>query len=84
MQIKNNKINFRDDAEKQKYLKEIIAYFQDQRGEEIGVIAAEDILDFFLEEFGEEIYRKAVKDCQKILKEKTSDIDVELQILAGE
>lgn len=30
---------------------------------------------------GEEIYKKALKDCKKLLKEKFDDLEVELDLL---
>lgn len=81
MSKKKNKFEFSSDEQKQKYLNEIIGYFHDERGEEIGLIAAQKFLDFFLDKFGDEIYHKAVNDCQKIIKEKASDLDIELELL---
>jgi uncharacterized protein (DUF2164 family) len=67
-----------------KYLKDIIGFFQDVRKEEIGFLAAEEILDFFTQTMGEEIYRKAIKDCQKMLRERVQDLDIELELLIPE
>ena len=69
------------DKSKEKYIKEIIGYFQDERDEKIGRIAAESILDFFLATIGKEVYRKSIKDCQKLLEESFDDIKLELDLL---
>lgn len=45
--------------------REIITYFKTERDLEIGVIAAEDILDFFLQALVADIYNKAVSDSKK-------------------
>lgn len=45
-------------------------------------MAAEQVLDFFLQTMGEEIYKKAIKDTKKLLKEKMGDLEVELDILS--
>jgi len=81
MSKKKNKLDFESEELKAKYIKEIIGFFQNERNEEIGFIAAEKVLDFFLQTMGEEIYKKAIKDCKKLLKEKIDDLEVELDIL---
>lgn len=81
MRSKTNKFDFESDENKMRYLNEIIGFFQSERNEQIGVIAAESILDFFVQTIGEEIYKKAIKDCQKLLKERFEDLDTELEIL---
>ena len=81
MTKKQNKLDFVSEKTRTKYVNEIIAYFQDERNEAIGVIAAENILDFFLATFGDEIYKKAINDCKKLLREKLEDLEVELEIL---
>ncbi|MBI2038301.1 MAG: DUF2164 family protein [Candidatus Nealsonbacteria bacterium] len=82
MSKKKNKFDFESDVQKIKYIKEIIGFFQSERNEEIGVIAAEKVLDFFLQSMGEEIYKKAIKDCKKLLKERLEDLEVDLDILS--
>jgi uncharacterized protein (DUF2164 family) len=84
MAKKNNRFDFESDELKMKYLKDIIGFFQDVRKEEIGFLAAEEILDFFTQTMGEEIYRKAIKDCQKMLRERVQDLDIELELLIPE
>ena len=49
----------------------------------MGILAAEKVLDFFLQTMGEEIYKKAVKDTKKLLKERIEDLEVELDILSA-
>lgn len=79
---KKNKFDFESEELKTKYLKEIIGFFQGERNEEIGFVAAEKVLDFFLQTMGEEIYKKTIKDCKKLLKERFEDLEVELDILS--
>lgn len=75
------KMKFISKETRNKYIKDIISFFYDERGEEIGVIAAEDLLDFVLKEIGDDIYKKAVKDIKGIVKEKMEDLDTELDLL---
>lgn len=78
-----NKFDFKSEELKAKYLKEIICFFHDERDEEIGLIAAEQLLEFFTRTMGEEIYNMAISDCKKLLKEKAQDLEVELDILGS-
>ncbi len=78
---KENKLNFTSDLQKQKYLKEIISYFQDEYDIEIGLVAAEQLIDLFISGIGEEIYKKAILDCKKIIKPKLEDIEFELDVI---
>ena len=78
---KQNKFQFKSDEAKQAYLSEIVGFFQDERGEEIGLIAAEQILDFFVDTLGNEIYKKAIGDSKKLIKERIADLEVELGLL---
>ncbi|MBI2473457.1 DUF2164 family protein [Candidatus Uhrbacteria bacterium] len=76
-----NKFDFESEEQKIKCLNHVIGFFQDERSEKIGLVAAEKIFEFFLEMIGEEIYKKALKDCKKLLKEKFDDLEVELDLL---
>lgn len=52
-------------AEQRKKLQEeIIYFFQEERDEELGIIGAETVLDFFLDVLGETIYDKALDDVR--------------------
>lgn len=50
--------------EKKKMQEEISYFFQEEREEELGIIGAETILDFFLDVLGETIYNKALDDVK--------------------
>ena len=58
-------------------LASIVRYFQEQREEEIGNIAATGLLRFFLEEIGPSIYNQAVADVQQRMQMHVSDLDIE-------
>lgn len=62
-------------------LKAIIAFFQDERGEEIGVIAAEEVLDFFLQDVAPEIYNRAVEDAKEAWRQNAEDGELALELL---
>ena len=67
--------------DKRDYLEEIISYFKNERNEKIGLVAAEDILDFFMDIIGDKIYKKATNDIKKLLKERMEDIEIELDFI---
>ncbi len=60
---------------------EIIGYFQSERDEEIGIIAAEEVLDFFLEKIAPDIYNRGVSDAQAQFKKQLEGLDFELDLL---
>ncbi len=66
---------------RQALLKEIITYFKTEREQEIGVIAAEEILDFFTEALGKDIYNKAVLDSKTTIKTCMENLDLDLDLL---
>ncbi|MFZ2190139.1 MAG: DUF2164 domain-containing protein [Candidatus Magasanikiibacteriota bacterium] len=66
---------------KKNCLEEIITFFREERNEELGVIAAEDILDFFLENIGTDIYNKGVDDAKETVKKRFDDLELDLELL---
>jgi uncharacterized protein (DUF2164 family) len=47
--------------EREHAIRGIVAYFQSERDEDIGVIAAGELLDFFLQTTGKNIYNQALE-----------------------
>ena len=72
------------EEQKRKVINDIIAYFQDERGEEVGVIAAENLLDALSENLCKPIYNKGIYDATKLVEEKFSDLKMELDSLKTE
>ncbi|HBB02825.1 MAG: hypothetical protein US89_C0007G0007 [Candidatus Peregrinibacteria bacterium GW2011_GWF2_38_29] len=62
-------------------IREIITYFKEERDEEIGMLASEDILDFFLENLGKDIYKRAVDDLKAIVKQNFENLEIDLDLL---
>lgn len=62
-------------------IEEIINFFQNERDEEIGIIAAEDLLDFFLQTVGMEIYNKGIKDSKIFIKTRFEDLELDIESL---
>lgn len=53
-------------------------YFQDERDERIGNIAAGALLGFFLQEIGPSVYNHAVAEVQERLQLRVSELDLEV------
>jgi uncharacterized protein (DUF2164 family) len=69
------------EEKRQRYVEEIIGFFQKERDEKIGMIAGEEILDFFQEKMGGEIYNKGVDDAKKLLGQRFGDLEMDLDLL---
>ncbi len=59
-------------------VKSIERWFQEQRDERIGNIAAGALLGFMLEEIGPSIYNRAVADVQERLGVRVAELDLEV------
>ena len=56
------------DNDKQLMLKEITNYFEDEFDLDLGIIAAENVLDFFTKSIGGKVYNIALDDVRKFYK----------------
>ncbi|AGA68515.1 hypothetical protein Desdi_0996 [Desulfitobacterium dichloroeliminans LMG P-21439] len=59
---------------KEKMVSDIKNYFLKERDEELGDLAANFILDFFLEDLAPHIYNQGVYDSYKYMGERTEDL----------
>ena len=69
------------EEEKKRLVKEIQAFFLTEREEEIGIIAAEQVLEFFLTALGGTIYNKALDEARTWFKKRTEDLDLDYDLL---
>lgn len=61
--------------EKREKLKnDIIEYFSTERDIDLGIIAAEEVLEFFLKMLNNEIYNLAIEDSKKIIRQGSENI----------
>ena len=60
---------------------DLIIYFEKERGEKIGIIAAEQILNHFLKSVGSKIYNKGVYDAKKALETCCKELQFDLEDL---
>ena len=55
-------------------VKAMISYFKNERGEEIGQLAAGMLLDFIIEELAPEFYNQGVLDSCAYMNERVEDM----------
>lgn len=67
--------------DKEAIVHKVQAYFETERGETIGSIAAEQLIDMMVTELGPYLYNKAIFDARALILEKTSQIEDELYSL---
>jgi len=81
MSKKNLNLNLLNNSQKNESIKEIISFFEKERDEEIGNLASEKVLEFFLEKIGDKIYNKAIDDSKETFKLRLEDIELDLEVL---
>jgi uncharacterized protein (DUF2164 family) len=73
--------NIVSEEKRNEYIRQIIDFFKNERSEEIGIIAAENLLDHFLESMGKDFYNKGVEDARNYLKDRFLDIEIDMESL---
>ena len=69
------------DKQKNQLASEIKAFYLDTRGEEIGMIEEQQLLDLFLEHLAPIVYNKALDDSMSWLKEQVENMEVDYYAL---
>ncbi len=69
------------DEERKLVKEEMILFFENERDEKIGIIAAEEILNFFLESVGSKLYNKGIDDAKKALENRYEELKFDLDDL---
>ncbi len=59
---------------KLKLIDEIVTYFRNERDEDIGLLSAELILDFFIEKIAPDFYNLGVQDSIKFISQSIEDM----------
>jgi uncharacterized protein (DUF2164 family) len=67
--------------QKQAIIGQIQRYFQVERGEELGDLAAETMFEFMLQTLGPLVYNEALMDARKIMNERLLSLEDELYTL---
>jgi uncharacterized protein (DUF2164 family) len=66
---------------KEQIISNLKDYFYNDRSEEIGDLAAENLLDFVLKEIGPYFYNQGVKDAKELCDQKMISLDEDIQSL---
>ncbi len=69
------------DKERDYSIKELIAFFLDERNEELDIIGAHNLLDSFLQTIAPLVYNKAIEDTEILLQKQSENFDIELSLL---
>lgn len=60
---------------------DLILFFENERDEKIGVIAAEEILNHFMQSVGGKLYNKGIDDAKKALEKRLEELNFDLDDL---
>jgi|HigsolmetaAR203D_1030402.scaffolds.fasta_scaffold00010_181 uncharacterized protein (DUF2164 family) len=64
--------------QKDEIIKKVQAFFEEERSETIGILAADQLVDFMLKELGPYVYNKAIADVRVLTAEKAAQFEEEL------
>ena len=64
-----------------KCINEVITRIEEIGDDQVGLIAAQDIIDIVTENFGPEIYNKAILDAKKLFEDRAKDMETEIDLL---
>jgi uncharacterized protein (DUF2164 family) len=67
--------------QKEQLIGQIQQYFELERSETLGSIAAEQLLDFMIQEIGPHLYNHAINDARKAVLERMQTLEDELYAL---
>lgn len=67
--------------DRERMIRNIQGYFVDEWSEEIGNLAAEDLLQFVVKEIGPYIYNDALAEARTVIGERMLSIEDELYVL---
>lgn len=64
--------------QKDSMIADIQRFFYEERNEEIGNLAAENVLEFVKSRLGPHFYNEAIKDAQSLMDQKMASIEEDL------
>jgi uncharacterized protein (DUF2164 family) len=77
----NNQLITLSSEKKNQLLEDIKYYFATERDEDLGIIASESILDFFMDTLGKRIYNIALDDAKKWYSHRMEDVEADFYAL---
>lgn len=69
------------EEKRRKTITAIIDFFKTERDQDIGVVAAGEILDFMLQTLTPEIYNKGIEDSLKFIKDRFESFEIDMNAL---
>ena len=66
--------------DKKTVIESVIAYFAREKDEEIGVIAAEEMVDYILEQVEAKIYNQGIDDATKQMRDELDRVLAEIEL----
>ncbi|WP_085993383.1 DUF2164 domain-containing protein [Oceanobacillus senegalensis] len=63
---------------KEEIISSLLDYFYTERSEEIGHLAAENLLDFVVKEVGPYLYNQGVKDTKEMVEQKLLSLEEDI------
>lgn len=67
------------EEKRRKSINDIMIFFKNERDEEIGMIAAEKVLDHFLDTIGKELYNKGIEDSRDFVGERIESLQFDME-----
>ncbi|GAB6927621.1 hypothetical protein JCM10914A_16040 [Paenibacillus sp. JCM 10914] len=67
--------------QREQLISQIQHYFETERGETLGHLAAEGMLDFFVENLGPYLYNQALSDCRTVVSERMLSLEEDIYAL---
>lgn len=62
-----------DDQTKKRMIEDIQVFFREERGDDIGDLAAMLVLDFFIDNMAVEAYNQGIRDALRYMSERVDD-----------
>lgn len=78
---RTSQLSIVSEDQKKELIEQIISFFQNERDESIGIIAAENMLEFMLNHAGKFAYNKGLDDAKSFLKQSLDDLEVNIDSL---
>lgn len=67
--------------DKEQMIAQIQAYFEMERGEDLGMLGADQIFHYFLKEIGPHIYNQGIRDAKKMVEQKVMNLEEDITSL---
>lgn len=72
------------DSQRKQIMEEIAAFYMDERGEELGIIGQQQILDLFTERLAPIVYNKALDDAKRWHQQFQENMEADFYLLYKE